>query len=146
MTKPIVVERTLEAAPEEVFACWSDPESLGAWMCPGPGMTADAEVDFRVGSGYRIVMHGDESDYVQRGEYLEIDPPKRLVMTWISEWVPEGERHTRVSVTLEPEDGGRKTRLRLVHDELPDTDTYDGHVGGWTSIVEKLAGHVTRNS
>ena len=49
-------------------------------------------------------------------------------------------------VTLESEDGGRKTRLRLVHDELPDTDTYDGHVGGWTSIVEKLASHVTRTS
>ena len=32
------------------------------------------------------------------------------------------------------------TRVNLVHDQLPDTDTdtYDGHEGGWTSILEKL--------
>lgn len=30
------------------------------------------------------------------------------------------------------------TRVNLVHDQLLDTDTYDGHEGGWTSILEKL--------
>ena len=134
----IVVERTLPAAPEEVFAAWGDADSLRAWMCPGELTSAEAALDFRVGGRYRIVMHGAERDYVQHGEYLEIDPPKRLVMTWISEFMPEDKRPTRVSVSFEPE-GAASTRLRLVHDELPPGDAYDGHVQGWADIVEKLA-------
>ena len=134
---PIVQERVLPAPPEEVFAAWHDPESLRRWMCPGDDMTAaDVEVDFRIGGRYRIVMHGDR-DYAQHGEYLVIDPPRRLVFTWISEWMPEAEQRTRVELTLEATADGH-TRLRLVHDELPPTNAYDGHVAGWGTILRKL--------
>jgi uncharacterized protein YndB with AHSA1/START domain len=136
----IVQQRVLAASPEEVFAAWSDPESLRVWMCPGDLRWAEAEVDFRVGGRFRIVMHGD-TPYAQHGEYLEIDPPKRLVFTWISEWISEAEAHTRVEVTLEPaSDGG--TRLQLVHDALPPGDAYAGHEEGWRSILEKLDQHL----
>lgn len=138
---PIVQERILPAAIEEVFAAWSDPESLRVWMCPGEVRSADAEVDFRVGGSFRIVMHETGRDYVHHGEYLEIDPPRRLVFTWVSEFLPEDEAHTRVSVSLEPAGPGR-TRLRLVHDELPDTGSYDGHESGWGDIVGHLSEHL----
>jgi predicted dithiol-disulfide oxidoreductase (DUF899 family) len=59
----------------------------------------------------------------------------------VSEWVPEDERVTRVSIDFEPAGAGH-TRLRLVHDRLPDTDTYEGHSRGWESIVDKLAAHL----
>ena len=43
----------------------------------------------------------------------------------------------RPSVALEPTaEGG--TRLRLVHDQLPDSDVYAGHDEGWASILTKL--------
>lgn len=139
MTEPaIVIERDLSAPPAEVFAAWGDPESLRLWMIPADLNGATVEADFRVGGSFRIVMHGDERDYVQHGEYLEIDAPKRIVMTWVSEWMPPGEQHTRLSVTFErAADGG--THLRLVHDELPATESYEGHRNGWSSIVERLA-------
>lgn len=135
---PIVVERLLPAPPEDVFAAWSDPESLSTWLCPGDMERATVEVDFRVGGAFRVVMHGAERDYAQHGEYLEIDAPKRLVFTWVSDWVAPEEARTVVTVSLEPADRDR-TRLLLVHEELPDTGTYDGHAQGWTSIVDKLA-------
>jgi uncharacterized protein YndB with AHSA1/START domain len=115
-TGEIRVERVFDAAPEEVFEAWGDAESLATWMCPGSDM---------------------ESDYAQHGEYLEIDAPKRIVLTWVSEWIPTGEAATRVSVTLEPELGG-KTRLVLVHDGLPEGDAYVGHPDGWNTILAKL--------
>lgn len=88
---PIVQDRLLPASPEKVFEAWSDPEGLAAWMCPAPDMRrASVEIDFRVGGRFQILMHGTDQDYLQRGEYLEIEPPKRLVMTWISEWQPKG--------------------------------------------------------
>jgi uncharacterized protein YndB with AHSA1/START domain len=134
----IRVDRVLDAAPEAVFDAWGDAESLAVWMCPGAGIErATATVDFRVGGRFRIAMHAPERDYVQHGEYLEIDPPKRIVLSWISEWIPTGEAATRVTVTFGPEPGGR-TRLVLVHDGLSGGDAYSGHPEGWRAILEKL--------
>ena len=137
---PIVQERLIPASPKEVFAAWSDPDRLSAWMCPSEGMRpASVELDFRVGGRFSIVMHGEQGDYGQSGEYLEINPPKRLVFLWVSDFVPQGEAQTRVTVSLEPAPGG--TRLRLVHDELQDTGTYDGHEGGWSRILDLMSKH-----
>lgn len=135
-----VQARVVDATREETFACWSDAESMRVWMCPGEVAGASADLDFRVGGRYRIVMHG-ERDYVQHGEYLEIEAPHRVVMTWISDFVPAEESHTRVSVTLE-EAGEGRTRVVVVHDRLPASDTYDGHEKGWADILEKLAAHL----
>ena len=56
----------------------------------------------------------------------------------MSDFVPEAVARTRVSVSLEALAPGR-TRLRLVHDELPaEGDAYDGHEGGWSSILDKF--------
>ena len=140
-TSPIVVERSFNAAPDRVFEAFADPQGLAVWMCPADDTThASVELDFRVGGRFRIVMHGAERDYVQHGEYLSIDPGERIVMTWISEFVPEAEARTRVTVTFDPE--GEGTRLRLVHDGLPSGDRYDGHEGGWTRILAGLSDHL----
>ena len=136
-TEGIVVERRIEASPDEVFQAWSDPASLARWMCPGSVRGAEVEVDFRVGGEFRIAMRGDERNFVQHGEYLEIDRPKRLVFTWVSEWIEAEFAHTRVTVVLEP-DGRSHTKLRLVHD-VPTRETYAGHEGGWGQILDKLA-------
>jgi uncharacterized protein YndB with AHSA1/START domain len=139
---PIVVERVIRAKPERVFAAFADPTSLARWMCPSDDMThASVELDFRVGGRFRIVMHGAERDYAQHGEYLAIEPGRRIQMTWISEFLPEAERRTRVTVHFEPE--GDATRVRLVHDELPAGETYDGHVSGWARILSCLSDAIT---
>lgn len=134
----IVIERLLPASPDAVFSAFGDPESLAVWMCPGDVSHARAEVDFRVGGRFLIDMRGAEQPYPHSGEYLELEPPTRLVFTWISEWMPADKRRTRVSVVLEPR-GDDATWIRLVHDALPDDETYAGHREGWASILEKLA-------
>lgn len=138
---PIVQERVFDATPAEVFAAWGEAEAMRVWMCPGDIESADVEVDFRTGGMFRIAMHAESGDFVQHGEYLAVEPPKRLVYTWVSEWMPEGQQHTRVEVTFEAV-GDQQTRLRLVHDSLPAGDGYDGHVEGWRSILGKLEAHL----
>lgn len=141
--EPIVIERELSAPPEDVYAAFGDAESLSVWMCPSDVTHSPAEVDFRVGGIFRIRMQGAEQVFSHRGEYLELDPPKRLVFTWVSEWMPEDEQATRVSIELEPR-GEDRTFIRLVHDELPAGDGYDGHTEGWRSILEKLDHELAR--
>lgn len=140
---PIVIERLIGAPIADVFDAWGDAKSLSVWMCPAEAITgATVDCDFRVGGRYRIVMHGDEGDYAQHGEYLEIETQKRIVFTWVTEWAPDDEvSETRVTVSMEAESADA-TRLRLVHEDL--TIFYDNHEGGWGRIVSELDHHILR--
>ncbi len=136
---PLRFERSLPATPAEAFHAWTDPESLALWMCPGEIRRAEARCDVRVGGHFAITMKGTENDYGHHGEYLEIDPPKRLVFTWFSDALPEAR--TLVTVEFAPIDGGR-TRLTLVHEDLPEGEAYAGHEQGWKDILRRHAEHL----
>jgi uncharacterized protein YndB with AHSA1/START domain len=75
---------------------------------------------------------------IAEGEYLELDPPNRLVISW--GW--QGEGHpvppgsSRVEVTLTQE--GEGTMLRLIHSGLPE-GTESGHEQGWDMFLPRLA-------
>ena len=135
---PLVIERILPAPPDVVFSHWSEPESLRLWMKPAEGMSdARVRLDFRVGGEFEIVMQGEQA-YRQHGRYLAIDLDRRIEMEWISDWMPEGERETKLTVTFEPVEG-EQTRLVLSHEQLPETDSYAGHSDGWARILSTLA-------
>ena len=77
-----------------------------------------------------------------RGRYLEIDRPRRLVFTWVS----PGTGGTESVVSLEFTAAGpasEETDLRLVHERLPSDEARTGHAGGWSSILDRLAGQLT---
>jgi uncharacterized protein YndB with AHSA1/START domain len=72
------------------------------------------------------------------GEYLEVEPPHRVVFTWGFEGPdPIAEAgSTRVEVTLERDGDG--TRLTLFHHGLPER-TRDAHAEGWAHYLARLA-------
>ena len=103
-------------------------------------MGTGAELDARPGGRYRITVN----QYVASGEYREVDPPRRLVFSWGWEGhptVPPGS--TMVEITLTPEHGG--TVLRLRHLGLPDRESRDQHLEGWTGYGSQLAKLVAGN-
>lgn len=131
------LERLLPAPAEDVFAAWTDADSMSRWLSP----TGRAEVtaDVRVGAGFRVVMIGEDTEIEHTGEYLAIDPPRLLSFTWQSPYT--GPHPSMVTVTLHPE--GESTRLVLVHEALP-PETAPDHEGGWGSIIENLASLLAR--
>jgi uncharacterized protein YndB with AHSA1/START domain len=104
-------------------------------MAPGSMMVAELEMDPRPGGCFRLVMRGERGDIAHIGEYREVDPPRRLVLTWKS----PATRGMETVVTVEFHQRGDATELILTQEELPDEQTADGHREGWTSIAEKLA-------
>lgn len=130
-TGALVVERVLQAVPGEVFDAWTTPSRMAAWMSPVGA--AEAEVDLRVGGSFRVVMV--EARIEHTGEYLEIDPPRRLVFTWVSPFA--GGESSVVTVELHPHEDG--TRVVLTHERLPE-NVVDGHRDGWGTMIERLAG------
>lgn len=133
----LVVRRVLPASRERVFAAWLDPESLAQWMRPDTVAATVVEVDPRVGGRFRIAMQRGGGEVEHRGEYLVIDPPRRLEFTWISAYTDT--RPTVVTVELHEREGG--TELVLTHRRLP-TSRVDAHRTGWTDIVRNLGAYL----
>jgi uncharacterized protein YndB with AHSA1/START domain len=124
-------EVRIDAAPETVFEFFTDPEKMVRWK----GQTA--ELDPRPGGTYRVKIN---EQAIARGEYVEVDPPRRVVFTWGWEGGqnPVEPGTSTVEITLEPDDDGG-TRVRLVHRDLPTTEEAEKHTHGWDHYMERLA-------
>jgi len=140
MNEPLIIHRLLPASREEVFAAWTNPVSMQAWLCPAPDVTASVvELDLRVDGAFRIDMKGDNGVSVHTGHYREITPPSRLVFTWRS--VVTQQRDTLVTIELSVHPDGAE--LTLTHTALPDEQSQAEHQGGWLHIVDTLAKWLT---
>lgn len=130
-TGTVEIRRLLPVPVDEAFRWWTEADLLQRWMSPTG--TVSAEIDLRVGGSFTIVMRDSGMEIEHRGEYLEIERPRRLVFTWSS-------RYTRgvslVTVTFEPTESG-ESWLRLVHSRLPE-EAAASHAGGWQGILSRL--------
>ena len=134
-TGAIELTQRIEAPPEIVFAYLTDSQRFVRWM------GVSAELDPRPGGRYRIDVDGE---HIVSGEYQEVDPPRRLVMSWGWEGhptVPPGS--STVEITLTPDRGA--TLLRLRHLGLPDEAERRLHTGGWTQYLSQLTAAAGRN-
>jgi uncharacterized protein YndB with AHSA1/START domain len=129
-----IVERelTIDASPETVWQFLVDPEKATRWM--GTSATLDAQP----GGVYRVdVIPGN----IAVGEFVEVDPPRRLVFTW--GWEPGGVDTAVPSgssvVEFELTPSGDGTTLRFRHRDLPSADAAASHAHGWDHYLARLA-------
>ncbi|MHA7984304.1 SRPBCC family protein [Rathayibacter sp. CAU 1779] len=118
----------IDAEPDTVFDYLVTADGMTAWMGefatlePRPGGRFDVDI-----AGFPI-----------RGEYLEVERPHRVVVSWGiagSEDLPPGA--SRVSFELTAVAGG--TRVDLTHSGLPDARVA-GHRVGWAHFLPRLQG------
>jgi len=131
MTEDGTYETTvdLNAPAQEVFRHLTDPTAMIRWM----GQHATLEP--APGGCFEVDING----VPVRGRYLEVDPPRRVVVSWGvagNPGLPPGA--SQVEFTLTPTAAG--TRLRLVHRNLP-PDQASIHGTGWRAFLGRL-GHV----
>lgn len=134
----IEIHRRLPASIGEVFRWWTEPALLREWMTPIGNV--EAEIDLRVGGALRIAMKGEGRLIEHTGEYLEINPPRRLVFTWVSPYT--GTTPSVVTVELHSI-GAHLTDLHLFHSQLP-PDAARSHGEGWGVMLDRLSGRLTQ--
>jgi uncharacterized protein YndB with AHSA1/START domain len=132
------IKRFINAPRDRVYAAWTDPAQLKQWFGPEKVQTRDLIADARVGGMFRWDLTNSEGEKMTcRGEYRELQPGKKIVFTWQWDDDEVWENHTSVvTVELSDRDGG--TELRLIHEQLPNEQSRDGHTGGWNSALDKL--------
>jgi uncharacterized protein YndB with AHSA1/START domain len=129
----VVSEIRVKARPETVFEFFTRSEKFERWM----GVAA--QVDARPGGAWRIDLNGRGS--VAAGEVVEMEPPRRVVLSWGWEQtgnapVPLRPGASTVEVTLTRDGDG--THVRLEHRDLP-PDMRVFHSLGWEHYLSRLA-------
>src|SRR5690349_19807259 len=118
-TEPtLTMTRVFDAPRELVFRAWTDPEQVAQWFAPRGFTVPRAVLDVRVGGTWQIDMQApDGSAYPNKGTYLEIVPPEKIVYSDVVDdneqaWGDTPPPSSTVTVLFEEEDG--KTRLTAI--------------------------------
>jgi uncharacterized protein YndB with AHSA1/START domain len=130
------IERTFNAPATKVFEAWTSAEVLRRWWhAEHDWETPIARVDVRVGGAIRLVMRNpiDGSEHGGTGEYLVIEPPRRLAFSWV--W--DSEPAKRQLVELEFIDRGERTTVVMTHTGIPEAETGD-YRDGWQNSFDNL--------
>ena len=127
-TDLLTQEVLVQASRETVFPFLTDPARMVRWM--GRAATLDP----RPGGVYRVEVN-DQATAL--GEYVEVDPPNRVVFTFGWEHGDVvGPGSTTVEIDLVPE--GDATLVRLTHRGLP-AEAVELHTQGWQNYLPRLA-------
>ena len=131
----VVASVELAVVPERVFQALASRDVVDWWVNPGVFDTREWAGDVRVGGRWRASGVARGAPYALEGEFLEVDPPRKLVQTWHIAGAP-GTPST-VTYLLEPITGG--TRLTVHHAGLGAPDQRDNVGAGWRSSFDRLS-------
>ncbi len=133
----------IKTTPDKVYAAWTQPELLPKWFGPRSGGNLQIDrFDCSVGGAYDVTMMFSDGDRVQIfGKYLELDPPKKIVLTWQSTDTPATAHETLVTVDLIPSERG--THLTLTHEHFISAEVRSRHEQGWGPLLLRLASTLT---
>lgn len=142
----IVITRAFDAPAWIVFEAITKAEYISRWWAPrSRGEMVSCESDMRVGGKWRNVMRANNGYLVGfSGEYLELDPPHRIVQTEIFDPFPDAGSVVTVTLT---EEGGRTTLTshvrygsRAIRDQVIGSGMEHGMRESYLQLTEVVAG------
>lgn len=150
----ILLERTVEAPVEQVWAAWTKPEWLTRWFAPAPFEVTECEVDARPGGVFRTVMrsvHADNGALHSTGCFLEVVEHERLSLTTVlgpgfRPMAPSPARPMTVLVSLEATRAGTAYAVMAKHadDATRRRHIDQGFMQGWGVTLDQLEAALAR--
>lgn len=139
----ILASVEIAAPPDRVFRALASAELTEWWGSADTYRTTKWVGELRVGGAWRTEgVSADGTAFSVGGEFLEVDPPRKLVQTWHAAW--DGGERTVITYLLDPIDGG--TRLTLRHEGFGERkQSCEDHARGWERVLGWLARHAERS-
>jgi uncharacterized protein YndB with AHSA1/START domain len=95
------------------------------------------ESEWKPGAPWRLMI--PDGRIGDSGEILEIEPERRLVLTWRNEFKPEMRAEGYSRMTMELEQQGEAVKLRVIHEmDKPDSKLIDAVSNGWPMLLASL--------
>lgn len=134
-----IIERHFKQPQDIVFNFLSQSDNILKWFGPGGGTIPEHSLNFgKLGPWHAKMIGADGQNYHVSGEVTSVDEPNSIAFSW--GWRdPDGNRGKESYVRFEistPEQGG--TYFKLTHKDLPDEESAQNHVLGWTSSLDRL--------
>ncbi|MGC4094933.1 MAG: SRPBCC domain-containing protein [Polyangiaceae bacterium] len=126
--------------PERVFRALTSDEIVKWWGSDDTYRNTGFTAELRVGGKWRAEGLGkDGTTFAVQGEYLEIDPPHKVVMTWAPTW--DGNAVTTLTYQLDATAEG--TRITLHHSGFDGrSESCAGHSQGWERVLGWLSDYL----
>jgi uncharacterized protein YndB with AHSA1/START domain len=122
----------IRTTPEKLWQALTEPEFTrqyfaGTWQ----------ESEWTLGASWRLMI--PEGRVADSGEILEIEPHKRLVLSWRKEFLPELREEGFSRMTYELHQQGESVKLTVIHEiDKPDSKLIEGVSNGWPHILSSL--------
>ena len=121
----------IAASPERVWSALTDGELTrqywGHENCS----------DWKPGSRWEHVRAAPSGEVDVAGRVIEIDPPRRLVTSWVRP-SQEGMADKTSRVTYELDEAHGETRLTVTHSDIRDPVSYENLSQGWPLVLSSL--------
>jgi uncharacterized protein YndB with AHSA1/START domain len=132
MASTFVYVTYIRTTPEKLWDALRKPEFTRQYF-----FGAIQESDWKAGSSWKMI--GESGTVTDAGSVLEIDPPRRLVLKWRNEFMPEltAEGYSRCTFELTPQNG--VVELKVTHEMDRDkAKTIAAVSNGWPKILSGL--------
>jgi uncharacterized protein YndB with AHSA1/START domain len=136
----IVTTREFDAPRELVFDVLTKPKHVRHWFAPFTDRVTECSIDLRVGGSYHIVfVTEDGTECSFRGTYAEVEPPTRIVATWLFEGWPDA--WAEETVELHETDGVTTLKMTLAFRDKAGRahiTKHDGQEDSWDKLEDYL--------
>jgi len=142
----LVLERTVDVAPELVWKAWTTPELIVQWFTPKPWSTKSCEIDLQPGGKFNTTMRSpDGEEYPNTGCLLVVEEGSTLVFTsslgpgFRPQIAEEGFPFTAV-ISIEPAGSGTKYTATAIHADASAKKQHEGmgFIDGWGTALDQL--------
>jgi uncharacterized protein YndB with AHSA1/START domain len=152
----IVTTRMFDAPIGLVFDVLTKPEHVRRWGATGGDRMTICEIDLRVGGDYHhVFVTPDGTECSFRGTYMEVEPPARVVSTWLFEGWPdawavetnvlsEQDGVTTLRQTLAFRDKAGHAHMARAHEEAARSEDQNGHNASLDAMEDLLASLLER--
>jgi uncharacterized protein YndB with AHSA1/START domain len=122
----------IRASQEKLWDTLTKPEFTRAYWCG-----TRHETDWKPGSPWRLMI--PDGRVGDAGEVIEIEKPRRLVLKWRNEFMPDMQADGYSRCTFEMESAADAVKLTVTHEnDKPKSRFIEAVSGGWPMILSSL--------